>query len=147
MTFTSDREIEHIYAGLMDRSLPKPQWTHAAHFAAAVAMLSDIKQAAFDKMPDVIRAYNIVTGVANTDTDGYHHTITLASLMAAKSIIDAAPKSQPVFEITKTLLSREFGDPKWVLNFWSSDVLFSVEARRDWVEPNLRDLPFKPQII
>lgn len=142
MTFTSDIEIERIYAGLTDRSLPKPEWTHAAHFAAAVAMLSDLKQVTFDKMPDVIRAYNLATGVANTDTDGYHHTITLASLMAAKSVMDAVPNSQPLYEITNTILSGEYGSPKWLLKFWSKDVLFSVQARRDWTPPDIRDLPF-----
>ena len=33
--FSSDVEIEHIGRGLLDRSLPKIEWTHAAHFAAA----------------------------------------------------------------------------------------------------------------
>jgi len=145
MTFTSDREIERIYTGLLDRSLPKPEWTHAAHFAAAVAMLADKKQAAFEKMPDIIRAYNLATGVENTDTDGYHHTITLASLLAVQVIIDAAPESQTRFEITNAILAQDFGNPKWLLKFWSKDVLFSVEARRGWVEPDIRDLPFRPQ--
>ncbi len=142
MTFTSDIEIERIYAGLMDRTLPKSEWTHAAHFAAAAAMLSDLKHTAFDKMPHVIRAYNRVTGVENTDTDGYHHTITLASLQAAQFVMKAASNTPPLYEITNTILSGNYGDPKWLLKFWSKDVLFSVEARRGWVEPDIRDLPF-----
>jgi len=142
MSFTSEQEIKRIYSGLMDRTLPKSEWTHAAHFAAAVAMLADLKQAAFDRMPDVIRAYNLATGVENTDTDGYHHTITLASLMATQSEMDAIPKAQPLFEITNTLLAQEYGQPKWLLTFWSEAVLFSVDARRGWVEPDIQALPF-----
>ena len=38
---------------------------------------------AFREMPGLIRAYNESTGVPNTDTGGYHETITLASLRAA----------------------------------------------------------------
>ena len=32
--FRSDDEIETIGRGLLDRTLPKTVWTHAAHFAA-----------------------------------------------------------------------------------------------------------------
>ena len=34
-----------------------------------------------------IRAYNEATGVANTYTEGYHETITQASLRAARSFL------------------------------------------------------------
>ena len=37
--FSSDAEVEHIGRGLLDRSLPKIEWTHAAHFAAALWLL------------------------------------------------------------------------------------------------------------
>ncbi len=33
--FSSDIEIDRIGRGLLDRSLPKAEWTHAGHFAAA----------------------------------------------------------------------------------------------------------------
>ena len=32
----SDADIERIALGVVDRTLPKPEWTHAAHFAAAL---------------------------------------------------------------------------------------------------------------
>jgi hypothetical protein len=33
--FSTAAEIERIGLGVSDRSLPKSEWTHAAHFAAA----------------------------------------------------------------------------------------------------------------
>ena len=141
MTFTSNADIEHIYSGIIARTLPKPEWTHAAHWAAAVAILSDKKQTAFEDMPQVIKAYNLATGVKNTDTDGYHHTITLASLRAAKSVMAAPPLGGELFEITNVILTLEFGKPNWLLTYWSKEVLFSVKARRDWVEPDIKALP------
>jgi hypothetical protein len=40
------------------------------------------------EMPKLIRTYNEATGVANTDTSGYHETITLVSIRAARSVLD-----------------------------------------------------------
>ena len=59
-------------------------------------------------MPALIRAYNEATGVANTDTDGYHETITLASLRAARAWLDARPAT-PLAEALQGLLAGPFG--------------------------------------
>src|SRR5690349_2455346 len=89
--FSSDADIERIGRGLIDRSLPKPEWTHAAHFAAAFWLLSSPDHDARREMPDFIRAYNEATGTPNTDSGGYHETITLASLRAASAWLAARP--------------------------------------------------------
>jgi len=143
MTFSSDTEIAHIYAGLLDKTLPKAEWTHAAHFAAAVAMLCDKTRDAFDHMPVAIKAYNVATGVRNSDTEGYHHTITLASLRAAQSVIDAHRAENQRHVLTNRLLASKFGQPAWLLEYWSKDLLFSVQARHGWVPPDLMPLPFE----
>src|SRR5258707_7850646 len=38
--FTSDEEIAAIGRGVLDLSLPKPRWTHAAHFATALWLIA-----------------------------------------------------------------------------------------------------------
>jgi len=82
--FTSDEEVLKIGRGLTDRTLPKPAWTHAAHFASAMWLISHHGRIfAVRELPGFIRAYNEATGVANTDTSGYHETITQASIRAA----------------------------------------------------------------
>ena len=87
MTFTSDTEIEHIGEGLIACTLPKSEWTHAAHFAAAIWLLGHAANDPLTEMPELIRRYNLSVGTPNTDTDGYHETITIASLLAAKYIL------------------------------------------------------------
>ena len=69
--FKSDTEIDHIGRGLIDRSLPKAEWTHAAHFAAAFWLLRRPDVHAMRDMPGFIRVYNEATGTPNTDTGGY----------------------------------------------------------------------------
>ena len=78
MIFDSDAQIERIGRGLLDRSLPKAEWTHAAHFAAALWLLrTKVKPLSPQRCPTGFGGYNEATGVANTDSSGYHETISL----------------------------------------------------------------------
>ena len=133
---TSD-EIDATVRGVIDRSLPKARWTHAAHFAAALWLLDDRGNAAFTDMPGLIRRYNMATGVPNTDTDGYHHTITLASLGAAKTFL-----TDDLAASLTALLASPYGRSDWVLAHWSKERLFSIAARRGWRAPDKAPLPF-----
>ena len=139
--FSSDAEIEHIGRGLLDRSLPKVEWTHAAHFAAALWLLRQPETDADRDMPRLIRAYNEATGVPNTDTSGYHQTITLGSLRAARAWLVNRP-DVAMYEALRELLESEYGRSDWLLAYWSKSVLFSATARKAWVEPDLQQLPF-----
>ncbi len=133
----SDADIERIARGLVDRTLPKSGWTHAAHFAAACWLLRNRGEAAFHDLPPLIRAYNESTGVANTDTSGYHETITLASLRLARTWLTDRPRT-PLHTALAELLGGPHGRSDWLLAYWSRERLFSVAARRSWVEPDLR---------
>jgi hypothetical protein len=135
----TDTDIDRIGRGVADRTLPKPEWTHAAHFAAALWVIRHPTLVAERDMPGLIRAYNEATGVPNTDTDGYHETITQASLRAARAWLAARP-GVPLSEALAALLASPFGRSDWLLQHWSREALFSVEARRAWLEPDLAPL-------
>jgi hypothetical protein len=139
--FTSDAEIDRVGRGLMDRSLPKAEWTHAGHFAAAFWLLRRSDANAMRDMPGLIRAYNEATGVPNTDTSGYHETITIGSLRAAQAWLAGHPH-RALYEALNELLASRYGRSDWLLAHWSKPLLFSVAARRTWVEPDLQALPF-----
>ena len=140
--FVRDEEIAAIGRGLMTRTLPKANWTHAAHFAAALWLLACCPEFdACQAMPEMIRAYNESTGVANTDSSGYHETITQASLRAARAFLAGRPHL-PLYEVCNELMASPLGRSDWLLAYWSRPWLFSVEARRSWVEPDLQPLPW-----
>lgn len=141
-TFVADAEIAAIADGLMDHSLPKADWTHAAHFAAACWLIRRRPDILPERdMPGLIRAYNVAVGGVNSDTEGYHETITQASLRGARAVL-AAFEDAPLPVALNALLAGELGDKTWPLTYWSRERLFSVEARRGWVEPDLKSLPF-----
>jgi hypothetical protein len=141
--FTTETEIVTIGEGLLARTLPKPAWTHPAHFAAAVWLIRcrpDLP--AHIHMPGSIRAYNEATGVANTTTSGYHETITLASIAAAADHAARHP-AEPLHDLVNTLLAGPCGDKNWLLAYWSPELLFSPLARAAWIAPDRVELPFE----
>ena len=138
MTAFTDADIRRIGAGLVDLSLPKAEWTHAAHFAAALWLLANPAYDAARDMPELIRAYNLATGGVNSDTEGYHETITQASLRAARPWLQGRTLAQA----HSALLASPLGRSDWPMAYWSRERLFSVEARRAWMDPDLQPLPF-----
>jgi hypothetical protein len=140
--FTSDAEIEAIGEGLIARSLPKPAWTHAAHFAAALWVIERRPDLVAERdMPGLIRAYNEATGVRNTDTEGYHETITQASLCAARAF-RAGHGPVPLFALCNALMESPLKNPDWLLDYWRRETLFSTQARLSWVAPDRKAVPF-----
>ncbi|HKB95440.1 MAG TPA: hypothetical protein VKB94_01250 [Rhizomicrobium sp.] len=141
--YVSEAEIVRVGEGLFGYTLPRAEWTHAAHFAAALWLMR--YRPGLDAprdMPGLIRAYNESVGRANNDGGGYHETITQASLRAARGVLNAYPADVPVYRIVNALMSSTLGNPNWLLEYWSRDLLMSVEARRQWREPDLKPLPF-----
>jgi len=39
-------------------------------------------------------------------------------------------------------MKTNFANPNWLLEYWSRERLMSVDARRAWLEPDLKALPF-----
>lgn len=143
MYFTDDDAIEHVASGVIDRTLSKSEWTHAGHFAVALWLCRHRRDLT---EPDAIRTlitrYNEATQTANTDTAGYHHTITLASMRGAASCLAGHAETVPLHVVHAALMASDLGKPDWLLAHWSRDMLFSVAARRNWVDPDRHPLAF-----
>ena len=142
MPYSTDTEIRALTRRFMDRTLPKPEWTHAAHFAVALCLLKDRGASTYAELPTLIRAYNEATGVENSDHDGFHETITRASLKAVDAWLAHTPRDRALHSILADLLASPLGRSDWLLKHWSKDRLFSVDARRNWLEPDLEPLVF-----
>jgi len=142
MTYLSLDDIDRIAIGFIDQSLPAEDWTHAAHFATAIWLIHQPDFDVFAQMPGMIRKYNEASGGINSDTEGYHETITRASLRAARHHYEMVGPGTPLDGIVHGLMSGPCGQPGWLLTYWSKPCLFSIKARREWVEPDLTPLPF-----
>lgn len=141
--FASEAEIAAIGAGLAARTWPAKHWTHDCHWAAALWLISARGLAAAQAdMPGMIRAYNEASGGVNSDTEGYHETITQASLLAADAALSEAGPGALLHEVCNTLCAGPHGRAGWIEAHWSRERLFSPEARRIWVAPDRAPLPY-----
>lgn len=128
-----------IIRGFNTYTLPKEEWTHVAHLIVALWYVRYFgKEEAGRELNKRISAYNESLGGVNSDTDGYHETITLAWIEIVHQFL--LRHSGDFNELATLLTSKEFTSKHHPLNFYSKDLLDSVNARKIWVEPDLRPL-------
>ena len=140
--FKSEAEIAHIGEGLLARTLPRPEWTHEAHLAATTYLLMRRPDVDIDvELPGIIRRYNESVGGVNSDSEGYHETITRVFLHGVRLFLAEADADELLHELVNELLLSPMGRRDWPLRFYSAERLFSVEARRHFVPPDLATLP------
>jgi hypothetical protein len=140
--FTDDAEIEHLGERFLARRLPKEEWTHEAHLATTTWLLLCRPDVDVDKeLPDLIRRYNESVGGVNSDSEGYHETITRVFLHGVRLFLSEADPAEPLHELVNELLLSPMGRRDWPLRFYSRERLLSVEARCDLVPPDLGALP------
>jgi hypothetical protein len=92
-------------------------------------------------LPGLIRRYNESVGGVNTDTEGYHETITRVFVAGVRLFLSEADLSDPLHELVNMLLLSPMGRRDWPLRFYTPGRLFSIEARRAFVEPDIAALP------
>jgi len=140
--FRTDAEIEHLGEGLLARTLRREEWTHEAHLAATTYLLLKRPDIDLDKeLPGIIRSFNESVGGVNSDTEGYHDTITRAFLHGVRLFLVEADPDEPLHEVVNELLLSPMGRRDWPLRFYSRERLFSVAARRGFVTPDVAALP------
>jgi hypothetical protein len=121
--------------------LPRARWTHPAHLAVGFWYLWHHPPAeALQLARERISLHNEGIGTANTDTGGYHETITRAYLHGIADHRARHPATPPL-ESLVLMTSSPLASSEWLLKYDSRDRLFSVPARRGWVEPDLQALP------
>ena len=137
--FVSDAEIFRLGEGLLTRTLTRDDWTHEAHLAATTYLLLRRPDIDLDgELPGIIRRFNESVGGVNSDTEGYHETITRTFLQGVRLFLAAPRNGEALRDIVNGLLLSPMGRRDWPLRFYSRERLFSVEARRRFVEPDLR---------
>jgi hypothetical protein len=139
--FARDEEIRRIGEGLLACTLPKEEWTHEAHLASCLWIVTERPDIAPDTdLRGIISRYNESVGGVNDDKGGYHDTITHAFLSGVRNWLARAGEDELLARVNG-LLGEAEGRRDWPLRFYSHDRLFSVEARRAFIAPDLAPLP------
>jgi hypothetical protein len=130
-------EIAAFVAAFEAGRLPKARWTHGAHLLTGAWYVHQLGEAAAtDKMRLCVRRYNEAVGGKNTDTSGYHETITVLWIKLLSKLLD---ESQPIGRAEFACLAvKRFETDRGILQrYYDFDLVNSVEARRHWVPPTI----------
>lgn len=136
----SESALDEFLAAWEAGTLPKEEWTHAAHVAVAACYAFDLNPAeALSRTRRGIIHFNESAGTANTDSSGYHETLTrLWSDIIGDFVRGASCPSR--FAAVLAAVER-FGEDRFRHRlYYSFDVVADVNARRRWVPPDR--LPF-----
>lgn len=139
--FADDAAIAHLGEGLVACTLAREEWTHEAHLAACLYLLTRRPDIDVDAaIAGIITRFNESVGGVNDDHNGYHDTITRTYVAGVRQFLREYGSGELTADVN-ALLASETGRREWALRFYSRELLFSVEARRGFVKPDRAPLP------
>jgi hypothetical protein len=120
--------------------LARERWTHEAHLTVGLWYLARHEVAEATRLiREGIKRYNQACGVAQTETGGYHETITLFYVRVIGRYLKAARSGGSLKELAGGLM-KACGDRALPFEYYSRERLLSWTARTEWVEPDLESL-------
>jgi hypothetical protein len=139
MNFERDEEVNLLAKAFEERTLPKSEWTHAAHLVVGLYYCYHHPLGvAKNLMSDGIYWLNDAHGTPNTETSGYHETITVFWLRTVANYVEKTGREHGLAKLANGLIAL-CADPDLPLKYYSRECLFSTAARMNYVEPDLED--------
>ena len=122
-----------------DGTFPKSQWTHASHLAMATCYLWRLPiHEATACIRNGIQKYNVAQGGINSADTGYHETVTIFWIHRLSEMLAELPEAAKLLDGVREAVER-FGARKDAYqDYYSFDVVNSMEARARWVKPDLK---------
>ncbi len=129
-----------VIDAFLNARLPKEQWTHQAHILSGFYLYCNHGEAALAVMKEHIIRFNEAVGTINSDDSGYHETITFFWMLAIKEF--SASIATPGFndESVARLCNSRLMDKNLPLEFYTRPHLFSVQARKTIMQPDIKPL-------
>lgn len=140
---------ERIVREFLSCTLPKQEWTHEAHLRVGLwHSLHYSPSESLVRLRQSIKRYNIACGVENTDSQGYHETITRFYVLLIARFVETniqlvnkiviTPSNEIVnIDLLANELIKSYGDRSLIFKYYSRDRLMSRTARIEWLEPDL----------
>lgn len=131
-------DIDDFAARFEACTLRKEEWTHHAHLVVGLWHVDRFgAEDALTKLRARIRRLNESFGGVNSDTNGYHETITAAYVRLLSQLLESRAAGEGLDEVIVRLLAGPLAGKEVLLSYYSRDRLMSKEARAGWVEPDI----------
>ena len=137
----SDTILREFVSSWEKHTLPKAEWTHAAHIAVCAFYTAALgSEEALQRMREGIPLYNVASGGQNSEDSGYHETLTcfwaaiIRDFIAASQFPTTFAAVQPRGLFDATVL--QYGQQRKLHEeYYSFDV---VADRREWIPPLIK---------
>lgn len=134
-------QLDSLVQRFLNLTLPKPEWTHAAHVIVALWHVRQFGEPeSIDLLRQRISTYNESVGVKNTPTGGYHETVTAFWTRITWLLATNAPTGEGFDILVRRSLSTAC-DKNLPFRFYSKNRLNSAEARQRFIPPDIQPLP------
>lgn len=142
---STQKEFEHIVNGFRAKTLSVNEWTHEAHLITGLWHAAELGyENALAEMRANIPTYNESTGGMNTDSSGYHDTITVFWIWLLNEFWNRYSVNGASFEsVCNQFLQSRYSDRTNAFIFYSREYLFTKKARLENVEPDIQPLDFE----
>lgn len=138
--FEDERGVLAVVDGFRSHALPAAGWTHQAHLAVGLWHVRRFGEEDSKAMlRQGIRTYNEASGTPNSETRGYHETVTMYYVWASARYLETA-KPLRLVDLVNDFVESRHGSKEGIFVFWSRDLLLSTPARLDWTPPDLAPL-------
>ena len=136
----SEQSLDRFLEAFFSHTLPKAQWTHAAHVTLAACLLhqGDVPSV-LPVVRNAISSYNLSVGTQNTDTSGYHETLTIFWLRVVAESLRQSPSASRLHAV-RGIVAAYGAERSLHRLYYSNDIVTCTAARRAWVEPDLKPL-------
>lgn len=128
--------LEKFVADWESGILPKTRWTHGAHVAATAFYAFDhTPEGVYERMKKGILHFAGCVGIQNTETSGYHESLTRFWANRLSEFVRRGQFSSRL-EAARAAIA-EFGEDRDHYRlYYSFDVAHDRRARREWIAPD-----------
>jgi hypothetical protein len=143
MYFKDETEVRELVRAFETCEINPAEFKHYQHLAVALWYLKHHPyETASEKMRSGIQRLAAAYGKS-----GYHETITVFWLKVVHGFLLKADSRATIFELASEVAS-EYGHKNLIAEYYSEELLASVKAKNEWVEPDLKAVdvdPVEPQ--
>jgi hypothetical protein len=138
MYLIEQSELDRYADQFTNCTLPVSEWTHEMHLIMALNTLVYHKEKPLEIMRTKIKKYNESIGKQNSDTQGYHETLTIFWLNAVNEFCQSLTTfSYDESTVDELLFNENLANRNLFLKYYTLDNILSTQARKEYVKPDL----------
>lgn len=139
--YKSDAEVEAIVRGFENCTLPDSEFNHAAHLTVALSYLHSARLTQTESTKRMRAAIYRFLDHYGLDRQIYNETITLFWVKLVHSFLKQTNVARNVKEIANEMI-ESLGSSQLIYDYYSKERLSSEEARKAWIEPDVKPLDY-----